>query len=104
MRRSPGNFSFTLALLRAPHSHPPSQLLATSLDTEEQVCAKYPDAPAILAEIRARAGPCADRVLVFGVDAGALHKCAAVTGGKGAAPRRWSKVWFGFPHVGTSLP
>lgn len=76
-------------------------MLATSFDTEEQVCEKYPDAREILAEIRARAGANAPRILAFGVDAGALHKCAAVTGERHASPRRWSKVWFGFPHVGT---
>ncbi|WFD07924.1 25S rRNA (uracil(2634)-N(3))-methyltransferase [Malassezia vespertilionis] len=95
-----GNFSFALSLLRMPHLHPPHQILATSYDTEDEVCKKYPDAPAILAEIRALAGGHADSILAFGVDAGALQKCELVTGKAHTDPRRWSKVWFGFPHVG----
>ncbi|WFD44795.1 25S rRNA (uracil(2634)-N(3))-methyltransferase [Malassezia psittaci] len=85
-----GNFSFTLSLLCEPHCHPPHQLLATSFDTEQEVCEKYPDARDILAQIRERAGVHADSILAFGVDAG----------GRSASPHRWSKVWFGFPHVG----
>lgn len=95
-----GNFSFTLALMSPPHNHPPHQILATSYDTEEEVYKKYPDARAIVTQIRARAGHHADRILAFGVDAGALHKCDAVTGNRKDDRRRWSKVWFGFPHVG----
>ena len=95
-----GNFSFTLSLLSEPHNHSPSQILATSYDTEDEVYSKYPDAREIVAKIRALAGPDAPSVLAFGVDAGALHKCSLVSGGKGAYERRWSKVWFGFPHVG----
>lgn len=95
-----GNFSFTLALLSEPHNHPPHQILATSFDTEEEVCQKYPDATDILQQIRARAGTHAQHILAFGVDAGALHKCDAVTGSSKHEQRRWSKVWFGFPHVG----
>ncbi|WFD18527.1 25S rRNA (uracil(2634)-N(3))-methyltransferase [Malassezia caprae] len=95
-----GNFSFTLALMSPPHNHPPQQILATSYDTEAEVYEKYPDARAIITQIRAKAGLHADRILAFGVDAGALHKCEAVTGNRKDDPRRWSKVWFGFPHVG----
>lgn len=95
-----GNFSFTLTLLSEPHCHPPHQILATSFDTEEEVCAKYPDARDILAQIRAKAGANAQNILAFGVDAGALDKCGKLAGGPGVSPRRWSKVWFGFPHVG----
>lgn len=95
-----GNFSFTLALLSAPHHHPPHQVLATSFDTEDEVYAKYPDAREIVARIRELAGSHAAQILAFGVDAGALHKCAAVSGTRGDDTRRWSKVWFGFPHAG----
>lgn len=94
-----GNFSFTLALLSAPHSHAPQRILATSYDTEDEVYAKYPDARAIIEQIRQLAGAHAPHILRFGVDAGALHKCEAITGDD-KKPRRWSKVWFGFPHVG----
>lgn len=89
-----GNFSFARALLSAPRSHAPHLVLATSYDTEAECYAKYPDARENVAEIRRIAGVYADRVVAFGVDAGALDRCALVTQGS------WSKVWFGFPHVG----
>lgn len=52
-------------------------------------------------QIRALAGPHANTVVAFGVDVGALHACDLVTGRRmqAASGRRWSKVWFGFPHV-----
>ena len=46
-----GNFSFTLALLSAPHHHPPHLILATSYDTEDEVYQKYPDARGIVERI-----------------------------------------------------
>lgn len=95
-----GNFSFTLALLSAPYNHPPQRILATSYDTEEGVYEKYPDARDIIRQIRQVAGAHASHVLAFDVDAGALHKCDMVTGTDRNDQRRWSKVWFGFPHVG----
>ncbi|WFD32020.1 25S rRNA (uracil(2634)-N(3))-methyltransferase [Malassezia sp. CBS 17886] len=98
-----GNFSFALSLLRAPRSHPPHLLLATSFDEEEEVYGKYPDAQDNIAQIRALAGANAATVLAFGVDAGALQKSDAVMGRQMREPgsaQRWSKVWFGFPHVG----
>lgn len=106
---SSGNFSFALSLLGPPHSHPPSQILATAYDTESECYRKYPDAQANVERIRAIAGR--KEVVVFGVDAGNLAASKAVTGGKQAVKefamdsgeaglRRWSKVWFGFPHVG----
>mgnify|MGYP001761228051 FL=1 len=95
-----GNFSFTLALLSAPYHHPPHRILATSYDSEEEVYKKYPDARDIIHQIRQMSGAHASRILAFNVDAGALHKCDAVTGTNKSDQRRWSKVWFGFPHVG----
>lgn len=95
-----GNFSFTLALLSAPHHHPPHLILATSYDTEDEVYQKYPDARGIVERIRQIAGDQAPRILAFGVDAGALNKCDAVVGPDKNHAHRWSKVWFGFPHVG----
>lgn len=83
------NFSFALSLI-THHAHPPRQLLATAFDPEPTILAKYPDAGANLARLRA-----AGVRVAFGVDAGALEKSKAV--GKG---RRWSRVIFNFPHAG----
>lgn len=85
------NFSFSLSLLREPHNLPAHQILATVYDSERITLEKYPDAAEnirLLKEEGVR--------VEFGVDAGALEKCKAV--GKG---RRWSRVIFNFPHVGT---
>lgn len=85
------NFSFSLSLLREPHNVPAHQILATVYDSERTTLEKYPDAAEnirLLKEEGVR--------VEFGVDAGALEKCKAV--GKG---RRWSRVIFNFPHVGT---
>lgn len=114
------NFSFTLSLLLAPRSHPPSQILATAYDSEEECFTKYPDARENVEKIRRLAGR--DDIILFGVDAGQLEKHKQVTGASKSktkgnsnladgyertsdpsssmSQRRWSKVWFGFPHVG----
>ncbi|KAJ1020719.1 hypothetical protein NDA16_004111 [Ustilago loliicola] len=115
------NFSFTLSLLLPPRSHPPYQILATAYDSEEECFSKYPDARENVEKIRRIAGR--DDIVLFGVDAGQLEKYKQVmgasksksqasrnlAGGYGdsadshsssSAQRRWSKVWFGFPHVG----
>lgn len=115
------NFSFTLSLLLPPRSHPPYQILATAYDTEEECFSKYPDARENVEKIRRIAGR--DDIVVFGVDAGQLEKYKQVTGASksksqanhnladgygdsvdshssSSTQRRWSKVWFGFPHVG----
>lgn len=114
------NFSFTLSLLLPPRSHPPSQILATAYDSEQECFSKYPDARDNVDKIRRIAGR--DDVVLFGVDAGQLEKYKQVTGGskskssisrklsndygdssdasQSTSQRRWSKVWFGFPHVG----
>ncbi|OXG76106.1 hypothetical protein C348_05257 [Cryptococcus neoformans Gb118] len=87
------NFSFSLSLLREPHSFPAHQILATAYDSEKVTLEKYPDAAEnirLLKEEGVR--------VEFGVDAGALEKCKAV--GKG---RRWSRVIFNFPHVGAGI-
>lgn len=123
-RFSPGNFSFALSLLQPPHNHPPHQVLATAYDSEADCYAKYPDAKDIVAHIRQLAGR--DDIVAFGVDAGNLsaHKSVTGTGSRErkrplrmvtgdpeedmlrtrdqseTRTRRWSKIWFGFPHVG----
>ena len=115
------NFSFTLSLLLPPRSHPPYQILATAYDSEEECFSKYPDARENVEKIRRIADR--DDIVVFGVDAGQLEKYKQVTGASktklqasrnlidgygdisdshssSSAQKRWSKVWFGFPHVG----
>ncbi|KAN0064700.1 hypothetical protein ACQY0O_002330 [Thecaphora frezii] len=103
------NFSFTLSLLLPPRNHPPSLILATAYDSEADCYKKYPDAQANVESIRAITAR--HDAVVFGVDAGQLDKVKQVTGkskpSRSADPlqpppstRRWSKVWFGFPHVG----
>jgi hypothetical protein len=85
------NFSFSLSLLSLPPAFRPlpHHILATTYDDEKTCHAKYPDAKAIIEELRAKGVR-----VEFGVDAGALEKCKTV--GKG----RWSKVVFNFPHAG----
>ncbi|KAK0564824.1 hypothetical protein OC844_001535 [Tilletia horrida] len=100
-----GNFSFTLSLLQPPHSLSPKQVLATAYDGEQECYRKYPDAEKIVTQIRdlAKKSGRPDEIVVFGVDAGNLSASKAVTGAGqkgGAAQRRFSKIWFGFPHVG----
>lgn len=85
------NFSFSLSLLREPHNLPAHQILATVYDSERITLEKYPDAAENIRLLKEEGVK-----VEFGVDAGALEKCKAV--GKG---RRWSRVIFNFPHVGT---
>lgn len=85
------NFSFSLSLLREPHNLPAHQILATVYDSERTTLEKYPDAAENIRLLKEEGVK-----VEFGVDAGALEKCKAV--GKG---RRWSRVIFNFPHVGT---
>ncbi|KDN52813.1 hypothetical protein K437DRAFT_289771 [Tilletiaria anomala UBC 951] len=93
-----GNFSFALSLLSPPRSHPPALLLATSYDDESTCYTKYPDAKDIVATIRKIGNR--DDIVRFGVDAGNLQACKAVVGQAADTRRRWSKIYFGFPHVG----
>ncbi|KAE8213033.1 hypothetical protein CF327_g3383 [Tilletia walkeri] len=98
-----GNFSFALSLLQAPHSLSPRQILATAYDSEQECYRKYPDAEGIVAKIRelAQKSGRSDEIVIFGVDAGNLTASKAVTGNrKGNQMQRFSKIWFGFPHVG----
>ncbi|CAD6910437.1 unnamed protein product [Tilletia controversa] len=108
-----GNFSFALSLLQPPHSLSPRQILATAYDSEQECYRKYPDAEAIVAKIRdlAKQSGREEEIVVFGVDAGNLSASKAVVGNpskaavvgyhrKGPQTRKFSKIWFGFPHVG----
>ncbi|UZJ56842.1 hypothetical protein CBS101457_006162 [Exobasidium rhododendri] len=99
-----GNFSFAHSLLLPPHTHNPDLILATALDSEEECYDKYPDAKEHVESIRKIAKR--SSIIVFGVDAGNLDGCKALTpstGAKGAndsSIARWSKVVFNFPHLG----
>jgi 25S rRNA (uracil2634-N3)-methyltransferase len=91
-----GNFSFARALAL----NPPSSLkdfncagvTATSYDTEHECFLKYPDAEAIVVELRG-----AGVEVLFGIDATNLQKYPSLKN------RRWDKIVFNFPHAGAFL-
>lgn len=102
------NFSYAKALISGAEGrvgHPAHLVLATSYDSEEVMEQKYPDGKENVEWLRAHGAQ-----VDFGVDAGALDKCKAVTGGskgkgkgKGkskATEQRWSRIVFNFPHAG----
>ncbi|PWN44772.1 hypothetical protein IE81DRAFT_364754 [Ceraceosorus guamensis] len=105
-----GDFSFAVSLVASPHAVALQQLLATSYDTEASCYAKYSNASANVAKLREAAGR--QDVVIFEVDGGNLAKHPEVTGlSKTAAKakargddvrfrRSWSKIYWGFPHVG----
>lgn len=105
------NFSFARALLLPPHSFHGHMICATSYDTEKVCYEKYPDARAIVEELKKGGVD-----VKFGVDAGDLPR--DVVGNKRAKRKvggdeeygykhqeagsvgRWSRVVFNFPHAG----
>jgi hypothetical protein len=87
-----GDFTFTLSLLSAPHSHPSHLVLATSYDSQQDCYSKYPNAQAVVEKIIELGGR-----VEWKVDAGGLERCKAV--GKS---RSWSRIVFNFPHAGKS--
>ncbi|KAG9020581.1 hypothetical protein FS837_008067 [Tulasnella sp. UAMH 9824] len=89
-----GNFSFTLSLVKT-HNIPSHNILATTLDSEADCYAKYPnDASEIVSELRSLGVRVA-----FGVDATRLEKSKEVMQAKGG----WNKVVFNFPHAGAGI-
>ncbi|KAK0558022.1 hypothetical protein OC846_000014 [Tilletia horrida] len=95
--------TFLWTTTQPPHSLPAKQILATAYDTEEECYRKYPDAEEHISKIRhiARQQGITYECVAFGIDAGNLTGSKMITGGKkGDAIRRFSKIWFGFPHVG----
>ncbi|KAG8921805.1 hypothetical protein FRC00_008214 [Tulasnella sp. 408] len=85
-----GNFSFTLSLVKT-HKIPSYNILATTLDSEADCYAKYPnDASEIVSDLRSLGVR-----VVFGVDATRLEKSKEVMQAKGG----WNKVVFNFPHA-----
>lgn len=95
-----GDFSFTLSLLSPPHNHSARRILATSFESSlEQCSAKYPKAKQNVEAIRALAGGRQDSVR-FGVDAGDLMRDKIIRRWVSETGGGFTKVWFGFPHVG----
>lgn len=99
------NFSYAKALVNGTDGragHPAHLVLATSYDSQDVMEQKYPDGKENVEWLRAHGAQ-----VEFNVDAGALDKCKAVSGGskkgKGkskAAGQRWSRIVFNFPHAG----
>ncbi|KAJ7150359.1 hypothetical protein C8R46DRAFT_1043731 [Mycena filopes] len=91
-----GNFSFARALIRdapAELEHlPPKNITATAYDTEKECFEKYPEAEAIVLELRA-----AGVDVLFGVDATQLGKIAAFKG------KKWDRIVWNFPHAGKGI-
>ncbi|KIO26941.1 hypothetical protein M407DRAFT_73888 [Tulasnella calospora MUT 4182] len=89
-----GNFSFTLSLVKT-HNIPSYNILATTLDSEADCYAKYPnDSSEIVSELRSLGVQ-----VVFGVDGTRLDRCKEVLQAKGG----WNKVVFNFPHAGAGI-
>ncbi|KAG1773982.1 hypothetical protein EV702DRAFT_1180953 [Suillus placidus] len=91
-----GNFSFAHALVIDPplslEHLPPSNITATSYDSEEECYDKYLDARSKVEVLRERGAE-----VLFGVDGTRLGKCNALKG------RRFDRVVFNFPHAGKGI-
>lgn len=91
-----GNFSFAHALVIDPPSSlehlPPSNITATSYDSEEECYDKYPDARSTVDVLRERGAE-----VLFGVDGTRFEKCNTLKG------RRFDRVVFNFPHAGKGI-
>lgn len=88
-----GNFSFARALLHNPPPSlqhlPPSNVIATAYDSEEECYMKYPEAEGIVQELRATGAE-----VLFNVDATKLEKCAPLRN------KQFDKIVWNFPHAG----
>ncbi|KAH8101344.1 hypothetical protein DFH11DRAFT_1751403 [Phellopilus nigrolimitatus] len=89
-----GNFSFTLALLSHPALQylPAQNVTATAYDSEDECFEKYPEAHAIVEELKKKGAQ-----LLFSIDATALEKCKLLKG------RKWDRIVFNFPHAGKGI-
>ncbi|KAF9225326.1 hypothetical protein BS17DRAFT_778443 [Gyrodon lividus] len=91
-----GNFSFARALLVDPPSTlehlPPTNVTATSYDSEEECFSKYPDAKEMVDTIKQRGAE-----VLFGIDATKLQKYSVLKG------RRWDRIAWNFPHAGKGI-
>jgi 25S rRNA (uracil2634-N3)-methyltransferase len=88
-----GNFSFALALFTSGHDSithlVPSNVTATTYDSEEACYEKYPDAQNIVKDLRQRGV-----IVLFDVDARRLNTY------KELKKRRWKRIIWNFPHAG----
>lgn len=88
-----GNFSFARALVCDPPESleflPANNVVATAYDSEAECFEKYPEAAAIVDELRVKGAD-----VIFGVDGTKLEKHAALKG------RLFDKIVFNFPHAG----
>lgn len=88
-----GNFSFARSLIRdapAPlQDLPPSNVTATSYDSEEGCYLKYPESQEIVSFLRSQGVE-----VIFDVDATRLEKHPRLKG------RKWDRISFNFPHAG----
>ena len=79
-------------------------MIATAYDSEQECYKKYPDAKEIVTKIRELARR--QDIIQFGIDAGNLQhglkipSTLAEPSPGGKLNRLFSKIWFGFPHVG----
>ncbi|KAI5116431.1 hypothetical protein M0805_000210 [Coniferiporia weirii] len=89
-----GNFSFARALLLCSTLQylPPKNITATAYDSEDECLAKYPEAHAIVKELRLKGVE-----VLFGIDATALEKHKLLKG------RKWDRIVWNFPHAGKSI-
>ncbi|PFH48391.1 hypothetical protein AMATHDRAFT_149970 [Amanita thiersii Skay4041] len=101
-----GNFSFARALMQLYQDEaaggnggssrstfmPPTNITATTYDSEVECCTKYPGAKDIIQEISA-----AGVEVLFDVDGTKLEKVHGLKG------RKWDKVVWNFPHAGKGI-
>ncbi|TDL20889.1 hypothetical protein BD410DRAFT_771940 [Rickenella mellea] len=89
-----GNFSFATALFKHPSLEflPPRNVTATAYDSEKECYEKYPEAGAIVKDLKEKGVE-----IVFGVDATRLEKCKALKG------RKFDRVVWNFPHAGKGI-
>ncbi len=91
-----GNFSFSVALLQHPplplEHLPPSNITATTYDTEDECYIKYSEARQYVRVLRENGAH-----VLFAVDATKLEKTSALKG------RTFDRIVWNFPHAGEWL-
>jgi len=91
-----GNFSFSVALLQHPplplEHLPPTNITATTYDTEDECYIKYSEAQQYVRVLRENGAQ-----VLFGVDATKLEKTSALKG------RTFDRIVWNFPHAGKGI-